>query len=186
MALLLAILAFLIVGIVAGIIWTLLGGHDDRQDIVRRRMESVRKAESRSEVSLDLKLVRDELYSNVPQLHRLLMSLPWSGWLQNYINQAGMKMRAGKFVLWTAVAGLGTYVVVSLLYFNHGLLALFCGILALAAPLGYVAFVRSRRLATSDDRSQMTGSGDRGDPGQPTRLVQMPGARQDRYQWNSA
>jgi tight adherence protein B len=150
-ALLVAILAFMIVGIVAGIIWTLLGGHDDRQDIVRRRMESVRKAESRSEVSLDLKLVRDELYSNVPQLHRLLMSLPWSGWLQNYINQAGIKMRAGKFVLWTAVAGLGTYVVVSLLYFNHGLIALFCGILALAAPLGYVAFMRARRLAKFEE-----------------------------------
>ena len=107
MALLLALLTFLVVAIVVGIIWTLAGGRDDRQDIVRRRMESVRKAESRSEVSLDLKLVRDELYSNVPLLHRILMSLPWSGWLQNYINQAGMKMKAGQFVLWTAVAGLG-------------------------------------------------------------------------------
>src|SRR5580704_13388317 len=122
-------IAFMIVGIVAGIIWTLLGGHDDRQDIVRRRMESVRKAESRSEVSLDLKLVRDELYSNVPQLHRLLMSLPWSGWLQNYINQAGMKMKAGQFVLWTAVAGLGTYVLLSVIYINHALLCLFVGLL---------------------------------------------------------
>lgn len=151
MALLLALLTFLVVAIVVGIIWTLAGGRDDRQDIVRRRMESVRKAESRSEVSLDLKLVRDELYSNVPLLHRILMSLPWSGWLQNYINQAGMKMKAGQFVLWTAVAGLGTYVLLSVAYPNHALLCLFFGLVALAVPLAYVAFVRTRRLAKFEE-----------------------------------
>ncbi len=151
MALLLALLTFLVVGIVVGIIWALAGGRDDRQDIVRRRMESVRKAESRSEVSLDLKLVRDELYSNVPVLHRILMSLPWSGWLQNFINQAGLKMKAGQFVLWTAVAGLGTYVLLSVAYPNHALLCLFVGLVALAVPLAYVAFVRTRRLAKFEE-----------------------------------
>ena len=106
MALFLALLTFLIVAIVAGAVWMIAGRSDGRQEMVRRRMESVRKAESRGEVSLDLKLVRDELYSNVPQLQRLLMRLPWSGSLQNFINQAGLRMKAGKFFLWTAVAGL--------------------------------------------------------------------------------
>jgi len=148
----LALATFLIVGIVFGIIWMLAGGGDGRQqEVVRRRMEAVRKAESRGEVSLDLKLVRDELYSNVPQLHRLLMRLPWSGRLQNFINQAGMKMKAGKFVLWSAVAGLGTYVLLSVIYPNQSIMALCFGFMALAVPFGVIAVQRARRLAQFEE-----------------------------------
>jgi tight adherence protein B len=150
----LALATFLIVAVVAGIVWMLAGGKDNnrQQEVVRRRMEAVRKAETRGEVSLDLKLVRDELYSNVPVLHRFLMRLPWSGSLQNYINQAGLKMKAGKFVLWTAVAGLGTYVLISLIYPNQGILAFAAGLLALAVPIAVVAFQRMRRLAQFEER----------------------------------
>lgn len=152
MAGILALATFLIVGIVFGIIWMLAGGGDGRQqEVVRRRMEAVRKAESRGEVSLDLKLVRDELYSNVPQLHRLLMRLPWSGRLQNFINQAGMKMKAGKFVLWSAVAGLGTYVLLSVIYPNQSIMALCFGFMALAVPFGVIAVQRARRLAQFEE-----------------------------------
>ena len=42
----------------------MLTGGDRQQEIVRNRMAAVRKAEKRGEVSLDLKLVRDELYSS--------------------------------------------------------------------------------------------------------------------------
>ncbi len=151
MALLLALLTFLIVAIVAGAIWMIAGRSDGRQEMVRRRMESVRKAESRGDVSLDLKLVRDELYSNVPQIQRLLMRLPWSGSLQNFINQSGLKLKAGKFFLWTAVAGLGTYVLLSLIYPDHGLAALALGLIALAVPIAFVAFTRIRRLAKFEE-----------------------------------
>lgn len=152
MAILLALLTFLIVGIVVGIIWMLAGGKDGQQDVVRRRMESVRKAESRGEVSLDLKLVRDDLYSNVPQLQRLLMRLPLASSLQNYINQAGIRMKAGKFVLWTAVAGLGTYVVINLLFPNFGIGGLALALLALAVPIAVIAVIRMRRLAKFEER----------------------------------
>lgn len=152
MAIMLALLTFLIVGIVVGIIWMLAGPKDGRQELVRRRMESVRKAESRGEVSLDLKLVRDDLYSNVPQLQRLLMRLPLAGSLQNYINQAGIKMKAGKFVLWTAVAGLGTYVVLNLVFPDLGIASLAFGLLALTVPIAVIAFIRARRLAKFEER----------------------------------
>ncbi len=152
MAILLALLTFLIVGIVVGIIWMLAGGKDGQQDVVRRRMESVRKAESRGEVSLDLKLVRDDLYSNVPQLQRLLMRLPLASSLQNYINQAGIRMKAGKFVLWTAVAGLGTYVLINLFFPNFGIAGLAIGLAALAVPIAVIAVIRMRRLAKFEER----------------------------------
>jgi tight adherence protein B len=147
----LALLTFLVVCIVVGIVWMIAGRSDGRQDMVRRRMESVRKAESRGEVSADLKLVRDELYSNVPQLQKLLMRLPLSDSLQNFINQAGMKMKAGKFVLWTAVAGLSTYLIVSLFYSEHGIAAFALGLIALVVPFAVVAFKRSRRLAQFEE-----------------------------------
>jgi tight adherence protein B len=150
-ALVLALLTFLVVCIVVSMVWMLAGRNDGRQDVVRRRMESVRKAESRGEVSADLKLVRDDLYSNVPQLQRILMRLPLSGWLQNFINQAGMRMKAGKFVLWTAVAGLGTYVVINLFYPDHGVISFACGLVALTVPLAYVAFMRGRRMAKFEE-----------------------------------
>jgi tight adherence protein B len=62
-----------------------------------------------------------------------------------------MKMKAGKFFLWTAVVGLGTYVAVSLFYPNHPIAALFLGIVALSVPLAYVAFMRARRLAQFEE-----------------------------------
>jgi tight adherence protein B len=149
----LALATFLIVAILVGIIWMLAGGGGGRQqEVVRRRMQAVRKAESRGEVSLDLKLVRDELYSNVPQLHRLLLRLPWSRGLQNFISQAGMKMKAGKFVLWSAVVGLGTYVLLSLIYPSRTIMAFIFGLMALAVPFGVVAIQRARRLAQFEER----------------------------------
>ena len=56
MALLLSILTFLSVVSILVLIW-LFVGTDGSQDVVRRRMESVRKAERRGDVSLSLKLV---------------------------------------------------------------------------------------------------------------------------------
>lgn len=150
MALLLALVTFVVVTIIVAMVWMLAGGGAG-QEVVRRRIEAVRKAESRGEISMDLKLVRDELYSNVPQLNRLLMKLRWSIGLQNFINQAGMRMKAGKFVLETAVAGLGTYVLMGLLYPRHNIMDVFLGLFALAVPYMYVAFIRARRLAKFEE-----------------------------------
>jgi len=150
-ALLLALVTFVIVTIIVAMIWMLAGQGGATQEVVRRRMEAVRKAESRGEISVDLKLVRDELYSNVPQLHKLLMRLRWSVTLQNFINQAGMKLKAGKFVLETAVAGLGTYVALGLLYPKHNIMDLALGFAALAVPYAYIAFKRARRLAKFEE-----------------------------------
>lgn len=151
MALLLALVTFVVVAIIVAMVWMLAGQGGGSQEVVRRRMEAVRKAESRGEISVDLKLVRDELYSNVPQLHKLLARLHWSVGLQNYINQSGLKLKAGSFVLETAVAGLGTYVILGFLYPKHPAMALALGFAALAVPYAYIAFIRARRLAKFEE-----------------------------------
>jgi tight adherence protein B len=151
MALMVALLTFVAVFLVCAGIW-IFSGRDQRQETLRRRIESVRKAEKRGEVSADLKLVRDELYSNVPQLHRLLMRLPWSGGLRTYIVQSGYRMKPGKLVLWTAVAGLGTFVLMGLFYPNQFLMSAALGLFAAAVPFAVVAYKRSRRLAKFEER----------------------------------
>ena len=149
MALLIALLTFIVVLVVFGGIWMLTGA-DKRQEIVRNRMEAVRKAEKRGAVSLDLKLVRDELYSSLPQFQRLLIRMPWSERLQTYITQAGLKVKAGKVVLWIAVLGFAAYVFVAFSY-NQDLLAILACLVAASLPILFVAWKRHRRLSKFEE-----------------------------------
>ena len=81
---------------------------DTKQEVVRRRMEAVRKAERRGDVSMGLKLARDEMLSSVPAVHRLMLHWAWSARLQERISQAGLTMKAGKLILISACLCLGT------------------------------------------------------------------------------
>ena len=110
MALLLSALTFLAVAVI-GVAGWLFFTFDSTQDVVRQRIEAVRKAEQHGEISVDLQLLRNEMYSSVPLVHRILMRLTWSRWLNDFIAQAGMKTKLGKILLLSAVCSLGGYVV---------------------------------------------------------------------------
>ena len=144
MALLLSILTFLIVVAIVALVWMFVGT-DANQEVVRRRMESVRKAEQRGNVSLNLKLVRDEMLSSVPALHRLLMQWTWSSRLRDFVAQAGMKTKPAKLLLMSAVIGLGSYLITKMLYPQFPI-ALLAGVFATIVPFSVVAFKRRRRL----------------------------------------
>ena len=88
-------LTFLIVMVIVLGVWMVASG-DNKQEVVRRRMEAVRKAERRGEVSLGLKLARDEMLSSVPAVHRLMQHWQWSVRLQERIAQAGLKNESGQ------------------------------------------------------------------------------------------
>jgi hypothetical protein len=89
MALLLSVLTFLTAVAVIVLLWMFMGT-DASQEVVKRRMESVRKAERRGDVSINLKLVRDEMLSSVPALHRMLSPWGWSLRLRDFVAQAGL------------------------------------------------------------------------------------------------
>jgi tight adherence protein B len=144
MALLLSIMTFLIVVSIIGFLWMFTGA-DANQEVVRRRMESVRKAEQRGSTSINLKLVRDEMLSSVPALHRLMMQWPWSSRLRDFVSQAGMQIKPAKLLMLSAVIGLGSYLVSKILYPQFPI-ALLTGIIATIAPFAVVAFKRRRRL----------------------------------------
>src|SRR6202022_3840158 len=108
-------LTFLIVLVIVLGIWMLASG-DNKQEIVRRRMDAVRKAERRGDVSPGLTLARDEMLSSVPVLHRLMLHWSWSMRLQEYLAQAGLKMKVGKLILLSGVLGLGSYLLAGRFY----------------------------------------------------------------------
>ncbi len=143
MALLIAIATFILVAAICLLIWFSVGG-DDKQELIQRRMEAVRRAERRGPIDLGVQLVRDEMLSSVPLLNRILMSWSWSTRLRDLVAQAGMKTRPGKILLLSAVLAVGAFIGTETFYpFPAPIVAaLVAGVL----PVTYVAIRRRRRL----------------------------------------
>src|SRR3972149_395425 len=106
MALLLALVSFVTVVLILGGLLLLAGG-GRRQEVIRRRLASIEKAQKRGSTSLELELVRDELLSDVPVIHQMLLRWSWAGRLRTFIWQAGLRVQPGKLGRGCAVLGMG-------------------------------------------------------------------------------
>ena len=144
MALLLSVLTFLTAVAVIVLLWMFLGT-DANQEVVKRRMESVRMAERRGDASINLKLVRDEMLSSVPTLHRWMQPWGWSLRLRDFVAQAGMKTKPAKILLLSGVIALASYLIAGLYYPRFPIPSL-VGIFAGIVPFSIVALKRRRRL----------------------------------------
>jgi tight adherence protein B len=144
MGALIAAFTFLVAVVLIVGVW-IFASSDSSQEVIRKRMSAVHKAERRGQVSLNLKLVRDEMMSSVPALHRFLMQWSWPTRLQDYLLQAGMTMKPAKLVLMNAVLGLGSYLLAGLFYAPF-YIALPIGIGVGLLPLAVVVWKRRRRL----------------------------------------
>jgi len=144
MGILIFVLTFFTVTLLLLAVWMVMST-DNSQEVVRKRMEAVRKAERRGDVSLGLKLVRNEMLSSVPLVHRLMMQWLWSVQLQEYISQAGLKTKAGKLVLLSAVLGMGAYLL-SGRFFPQFWIQFVSGVGLAGTPFAFVAWKRRRRL----------------------------------------
>ncbi|MCL5005426.1 MAG: type II secretion system F family protein [Acidobacteria bacterium] len=145
MPLLLAALTFLIIIVVAGGLVFFVAGNPAAEKSVARRLEAIERSTRRGSNSLELQLVRDELLSEIPAVNRLLLKWRWSSRLQNYIGQAGMKLKPGKLILLSAIAALAGYLVL-LQVTDSLILAILAGLAASVTPITVVAIKRSRRL----------------------------------------
>jgi tight adherence protein B len=144
MPILVASLTFLVVvGTVLWIAW--LSRSNPQHEQIRRRLDAIEKAKQRGGGSAELDLLRDELLSDVPALHRLLA--PWIGntRIRNFIAQSGLQVRPGKIILLSAVLALGAYLVVRMIA-SDSYVALATGVAGGLAPAAFVAFKRWRRL----------------------------------------
>lgn len=144
MALLLAFLAFVIVAVLLLVVVTLAGG-EKRQDLVRRRLEAIEKAQRRSGEALELQLIRDELLSDYPWLHRLLLRWSWSWRARGLLTQAGMKIRPARLILLSIGLAVGGFLLFRLIY-GPVVIALTGAAVGGVIPITYVLFRRWRRL----------------------------------------
>jgi tight adherence protein B len=144
MGVLIAVLTFLVVVVLVVGIWVFASG-EGAQEQVRKRMSAVHKAEKRGEVNIGLKLVRDEMMSSVPWLHRLMLQWSWSTKLQDYLMQSGWAIKPAKLLLMSAILGLGSYLVSSYLL-THFYFSLPIAAAAAAVPFVVVTIKRQMRL----------------------------------------
>jgi tight adherence protein B len=145
MPLAVAALTFLIIVVVAGGLFFFVAGSPSTEKTVAKRLEAIDRSTRRGSESLELQLVRNELLSEIPAMNRLLMKWRWSNRLQNYIGQAGLKIKPGKLILISLVGALAAYLVV-LQFTGSMLIALLGALVAAPIPTAIVAFTRSRRL----------------------------------------
>ena len=144
MGALIAVLTFLVVIVVFLGIWVFATA-EGNQEQIRKRMSSVHKAERRGDVGLGLKLVRDEMMSNVPWLHQMMMKWAWSTKLQDFVMQSGLTLRPAKLLMICVLVGVGSYLGASY-FLPHFYYTVPIGIIAAFLPIAYVAFQRQRRL----------------------------------------
>lgn len=150
MAIIVFLLTFFVVAGVITVVWVLAGANVGQEQI-RKRMNAVHKAERRGDVSQSLKLVRDEMLSDVPMLHRILLRWSWSSKLQDFLAQAGMRTKPARILLLSAVLGLGSYLVAGF-FFRKPHVSLPLGLAVATVPFLVVVMKRRRRLRKFEER----------------------------------
>lgn len=150
MAIIVFLLTFFVVAGVITVVWVLAGANVGQEQI-RKRMNAVHKAERRGDVSQSLKLVRDEMLSDVPMLHRILLRWSWSSKLQDFLAQAGMRTKPARILLLSAVLGLGSYLGAGF-FFRKPHVSLPLGLAVATIPFLVVVMKRRRRLRKFEER----------------------------------
>jgi tight adherence protein B len=143
----LALIAVVVFVLVAAGVFAMASLFDDRRSharVLRERLSTVQQASERQS-SEELALLRDELLSEIPALNRMLQRSPSISRLQHLLNQADVKIRAGKFLLFTL--GSGALLALAVLFLTDT--PLYAGIalvMGLFIPYFYVSFQRTRRF----------------------------------------
>ncbi|HTU36150.1 MAG TPA: type II secretion system F family protein [Candidatus Acidoferrum sp.] len=149
MPLLISILTFAVVALAFLLVWMFFE-KGNSQEVVRRRLEAVRKSERRGEQSLAIDLLRDEMLSGVPAIHRVLLHWAWPTRLREFLSQAGLKLKPAELLNICGLVAICSALIGSA--FVRFPIALVIGVLAGIAPIGIVAFLRQRRLRQFEER----------------------------------
>ena len=132
---------FALVLIAVFVFATALDDRNTRSRVIRERIEVLEHAVRRNPTE-ELLLLRDELLSEIPTFNRFLSRHRLFSTLQRYLSQAGMKMRAGKFLLVSATTCTVVSMVPSILHWPGYSLFVFGGFGA-CIPF-FVASIRRR------------------------------------------
>ena len=144
MPLLIALVVFFVVAVAAFVAGSLLDQRNARARLIKDRLATVQKAPQR-EPNEELALLRDLQLSQIPAFDTLLRRSPRVSAIQDALLQAGMKFRAGNFlmlcVLCGAVAGLAT-----VLYTRNPAIAWAALIIGTFLPYSVVSYRRQKRF----------------------------------------
>jgi tight adherence protein B len=104
MPLLIALLVFIVVALAVFVAGSLIDERNARARLIKDRLATVDKAPER-EPNEELALLRDEQLSKIPALDTLLRRSARVSAIQEALTQAGMKFRAGNFLLLCVLCG---------------------------------------------------------------------------------
>jgi len=140
------LLAVIFLAVLIGIlaIGTALDSRSSRARTIRERLKAVDSAQQRNP-SPEMAILRDELLSGIPVLNRVLGRWSRSSRLQLLLEQADLKLRAGKFILMCAcAAGASAFFMLALT--RNLLFAVLGLVLGACLPVWVVFLLRKRRF----------------------------------------
>jgi len=144
MAALIALLVFIVVALAAFAAGSLIDQRSARARLIKDRLATVEKAPER-EPNEELALLRDEQLSKIPALDILLRRSARVSAIQEALLQAGMKFRAGNFlmlcVLCGTLAGLA-----AVLYTKNPAIAWAALVIGGVLPYSVVSYRRQKRF----------------------------------------
>ena len=150
MLLLLAILIFLVVlGLSISGLYFFVEAPAARKRL-RARVRAIEQSDRHPSTEFEAQIVRQELLSEIPILHRILSGIPGVGSLQLFLHQGAMKLTAGMLLLMALLLGLAAFVI-ALLGNVPILLAVAPAVCAGTGPFLLVAFMRYRRFSKFEE-----------------------------------
>jgi tight adherence protein B len=139
---LIALIVFIVVGVAAFLIGSFVDQRNARARLIKDRLASAQKAPER-EPDEELALLRDEQFSKIPAFDTLLRRSARVSAIQDSLVQAGMKFRAGNFLLLCifcgALAGLA-----SILWTGNAAIAWAALIIGAFLPYSVVSYRRQK------------------------------------------
>ena len=149
MALLTALLVFVVVSLVAFVLLSLLDQRRAQARVLRERLAAAQKAPEQPQQEVEL--VRDEMMSRIPALDAVLRRSERISLLQKMLTQGNVNIRAGNFlvlcVLGMLVFGFIFYVAGGGLIFGWA-----GGILGFFVPYAYASHMRSKRFQRFEEK----------------------------------
>lgn len=142
-----ALIAIIVFVVIAGGVFGAVAIFDQRNArarLLRDRLESVQK-EAEQQPDEDLALVRDQTLSEIPALDTLLRRSARVSNLQIFLQQAGLKLRAGNLIMLSGVSAV-VFAGIVLFLGQAPVFAAMGAILGSFLPYSYVSYRRTKRF----------------------------------------
>jgi tight adherence protein B len=149
MSLVVLLAVFLLTALASFALLLAFDARSDRARLLRERLTVLNRVATRNP-SEEIELLRDELLSEIPALNRMLQQFSWSGKLQEWLAQADLRIRPGKFLLVGACLAVTLGLIAQLLSGSLGIAAFFAA-LGLLVPWFYLVFLRARRFSRFEE-----------------------------------